>query len=161
MPQPTLLNQATGQWVHHAAITDPSGGTTVDSQARTAIASILGALRNTGVIAGATHLNVSHQWNGTLRKVVLGPAIANPTGGTTTDAAARTAIGSVLTVLRNTGIIAGGTATAPGFVLDGPEKQWAAGAAIADLAVDGSADDELRTALNAALAAMRSAELIA
>jgi hypothetical protein len=160
MPQPTVLNQATGQWVHHAAIADPAGGTTADTQARSAVAAILAALRNAAVIAGATHLNVGHQWNATLHRVVLGPAIANPAGGTTTDAAARTAIGSVLNVLRATGIIAGGT-SGPAFTLDGPEHQWAAGAAITDLAVDGSADDQLRTALNAVLVAMRSAELIA
>jgi len=160
MPQPKVFNQATGQWVHHAAIADPSGGTTTDSQARTAVSSILAALRNAGVIAGGTHVNIGHQWNASMRKVVLGPAIAGPTGGTTTDTAARTAIGNVLNVLRATGIIAGGT-TGPSLVLDDTEHQWAAGAAIADLAVDGSADDQLRTALNAALAAMRDAELIA
>ncbi|MFB7595755.1 hypothetical protein [Streptomyces sp. NPDC056160] len=160
MPQPTVLNKATGQWVHHAAIADPSGGATADTQARTAVVAIVAALRNAAVVAGATQLNIGHQWNAALRKVVLGPAIANPAGGTTTDAAARTAIGAVLTVLRTTGIVAGGT-SGPALVLDGPEHQWADGAAIADLAVDGSGDDELRTALNAALAAMRSAELIA
>lgn len=160
MPSPTVLNAATGQWVHAAAISDPSGGASADTQGRTALASILAALRNAGVIAGATHLNLGHQWNATLRKVVLGPAIADPSGGATTDTAARTSIGSVLNVLRATGIIAGGTA-GPAFTLDATEHQWAAGPAIADLAVDGSADDELRTALNSALAAMRSAELIA
>lgn len=160
MPQPKVFNKATGQWVHHAAITDPTGGTTTDTQSRAAVVSILAALRNAGVIAGATHLNVGHKWNATMRKVVLGPDITAPTGGTTTDAAGRTAIGSVLTVLRKTGIIAGGT-SGPSFVLDAPEHQLAAGAAIADLAVDGSGDDQLRTALNAALAAMRDAELIA
>lgn len=159
MPQPKVFNKATGQWVHHAAITDPTGGTTTDTQGRTAVVSILAALRSAGVIAGATHLNVGHKWNATLRKVVLGPAITDPTGGTP-DAAGRTAIGSVLTVLRKTGIIAGGT-SGPAFVLDATEHQWAAGAAIADLAVDGSGDDQMRTALNAALAAMRDAELIA
>ena len=159
MPQPKVFNKATGQWVHHAAITDPTGGTTTDTQGRTAVVSILAALRNAGGIAGATHLNIGHQWNATLRKVVLGPAITDPTGGTP-DATGRTAIGSVLTVLRKTGIIAGGT-SGPAFVLDATEHQWAAGAAIADLAVDGSGDDQMRTALNAALAAMRDAELIA
>ncbi|MGW4886912.1 hypothetical protein [Streptomyces murinus] len=159
MPQPKVFNKATGQWVHHAAIADPTGGTTTDTQSRTAVSAILAALRNAGVIAGATHLNIGHQWNASMRKVVLGPAIADVSGGTP-DAAARTAIGSVLAVLRRTGIIAGGT-TGPAFVLDGPEHQWAAGAAISDLAVDGSADDQLRTALNSVLAAMRDAELIA
>lgn len=160
MPQPKVFNQATGQWVHHASIADPSGGTTTDTQGRSTVSSILAALRSAAVIAGATHLNIGHQWNATQRKVVLGPTIANPSGGTTTDSSARTALGSVLNVLRATGIIAGGT-SGPAFVLDGAEHQWAAGAAIADLAVDGSGDDQLRTALNAALAAMRDAELIA
>jgi hypothetical protein len=160
MPQPKVFNKATGQWVHHAAITDPTGGTTTDTQGRAAVVSILAALRNASVIAGATHLPASHQWNAAQRKIVLGPAIADVTGGTTTDAGGRSAIGSVLAVLRRTGIIAGGT-SGPAFAYDAPEHQLAAGAAIADLAVDGSADDQLRTALNAALAAMRDAELIA
>jgi hypothetical protein len=37
--------------VEAAAIADPSGGATVDSQARTAIGSILTALRNAGLVA--------------------------------------------------------------------------------------------------------------
>lgn len=160
MPQPKVFNKATGQWVHHAAIADPTGGTTTDTQGRAAVVSILAALRSASVIAGATRPNIGHKWNGAQRKVVLGPAIADVSGGTTTDAGGRTAIASVLAVLRKTGIIAGGT-SGPSFVLDAPEHQLAAGAAIADLAVDGSADDQLRTALNAALAAMRDAELIA
>ncbi|MEV6791252.1 hypothetical protein AB0M87_04455 [Streptomyces sp. NPDC051320] len=160
MPQPTVLNAATGQWVHAAAITDPSAGASIDIQGRAAMVAILAALRSAAVIGGATHLNASYGWNATMRKIVLGPAITAPSGGTTTDGPARTAIGSVLTVLRNTGIVAGGT-RGPAFVLDAPEHQLAAGAAITALAVDGSADDELRTALNSALVAMRSAELIA
>ncbi len=35
----------------HAAISDPSGGATVDAEARTAIDAILAALRTTGIIA--------------------------------------------------------------------------------------------------------------
>ncbi|MCX3064209.1 hypothetical protein [Streptomyces beihaiensis] len=160
MPSPTVFNEATSQWVHAAAIADPSGGTTPDAEGRTAVVSILAVLRGAGVIAGATDLNVSQTWNGPTNQVAQHPAIADPSGGASPDAAARTAIGSVLTVLRSTGLIAGGT-TGPAFVLDGAQHQWADGADITDLAVDGSADDQLRTALNSALAAMRLAELIA
>lgn len=158
MPQPTVLNTATSQWVHAPAIADPSGGTTIDTQGRTAVGAILAALRDAAVIAGATHLPASQGWNATLKKIVLGPAITAPTGGTTTDAALRTAIGSVIAVLQAAGIVNGGTAD-PVFVLDPAELQLAQ-ASIADLAVDGSGDDAGRTALNSALAAMRSAELI-
>lgn len=160
MPQPTLLNKATGQWVHHAAITAPTGGTIVDDESRTAVGSVIAVLQAAGVVAGATHLPAGHQWNGTLKKIVLTGALTAPTGGTTTDADLRTAIGSVITVLEQAGL-ANGATTGPAFALDAAELQLAAGAAIDDLAVDGTGDDEARTALNACLAAMRLAELIA
>lgn len=160
MPSPTVFNQATGQWVHAAAIADPSGGTTVDTQSRAATGSILAVLRKAGVIAGSAGLNVSQTWNGPTHQIVQGAAIAAPSGGTTTDANLRTAIGSVLAVLKSCGLIVGGT-TGPAFVLDGSEHQWAAGAAIADVSGGTTADAECRTAVNSALAAMRLAELIA
>lgn len=157
MPQPTILNAATGQWVHAPAIAAPSGGTTTDTQARTAIGSILSVLRDAGVIAGATHLPASQGWNATLNKIVLDAAIAAPTGGTP-DADLRTAIGSVLGVLASFGLINGGT-SGPVFVLGADLQLTTAG--IDDVDVDGTADDNARTALNSALAAMRAAGLTA
>lgn len=158
MPQPTILNAATGQWVHAGPIAAPTGGTTTDTQSRTAIGGILAALRDAGVIAGATHLPSSQQWNGTLKQIVLGPAITGPTGGTP-DADLRTAVGSVIAVLQGAALVNGGT-TGPNFVLD-PDNLQMATAGITDLNIDGTGDDNARTALNSALAAMRLAELIA
>lgn len=158
MPEPQVFNAATNQWVHGDAIADPTGGATVDTEARAATNDILSALRSSGVIAGATDLNAGHTWNEATRQVVLGPAIANPTGGATVDTQARAAIDDMLDVLRANGIIAGGTG-GPSHVLDEDTNQWAS-AAIAN-PTGGTADAELRTALNDALAAMRSASLIA
>lgn len=160
MPSPTVFNAATSQWVHAAAIADPSGGTTTDAEARTATVSILDVLRNAGVIAGASGVNVGQAWNGPTNQIVQNAVIAAPSGGATTDAETRTAIGSVLAVLEGCALIAGGTAGPP-FVLDAAESQWAVGADITDVSGGATVDAECRAALNSALAAMRLAELLA
>lgn len=56
----TVLNRANGQFQHYcngwqapATPTLPSGGSTVDDAARTAIAAIVGALRTAGIISGS------------------------------------------------------------------------------------------------------------
>lgn len=158
MPAPTVFNAPTSMWVHAAAIADPSGGLTVDAEARTATNAILAALRDKGVIASAAALNTRHTWNAATSQVVLGPAIADPSGGTTVDADARTAIGSILTVLRVFGVVAGATG-GPSLVLD-EDTGAVSTAAIADLST-ATGDAECRTALNSALAALRSRNLIA
>lgn len=159
MPQPTVLNAATGQWVHAAAIADPTGGTTTDTEGRTTIGALLAALRAAAVIGGATALPLTQGWNAAQRRVVLCKGIADPTGGTTTDTELRSTLGSVLAVLRDFGIIDGGTGF-PTFVLDGDTHQWST-TAVPDVSGGATLDAEGRIALNSALAAMRLAELIA
>jgi hypothetical protein len=159
MPQPKQLNAGTNQWVHGAAVADPSGGATADPQARAAVVSILAALRAAGVLAGATGLNLGHTFNPATESVALQPAIADPAGGTTIDDVARPVISSVLAVLRRAGIIAGAT-SGPQFTLNGPTLQMCQGPAIADPSGGTTIDAQCRTALTAALAAMRDAALI-
>lgn len=159
MAAPNVLNPATGQWCHGAVIADPSSGSTVDSQARTALAAVLAALRNASVIAGATRPTSGHVWNAVTNEVVLGPAITAPSGGSTIDSQVRATVALIAGVLARAGIVGGGT-RGPAFVLDGGTSQWA-GAAIPDITGGAVIDDVCRTALNSALAAMRNAELIA
>lgn len=159
MPQPKQLNTATGQWVHGAAVADPSGGATADTQARAATASLLAALRAAGVLGGASGLNLGHSYNAATAQITLQPAIADPTGGATIDDVARPTIISILGVLRRTGIIAGGSGS-PQFTLNGPTNQLCQGPAIADPSGGSTIDSQCRTALASALAAMRDAALI-
>jgi hypothetical protein len=50
-PGPQVFDEDTSTMVYAAAIADPAGGATVDSQSRTTIAAILVALRAAGIIA--------------------------------------------------------------------------------------------------------------
>lgn len=157
MPSPTVFNASTGQWVHAAAISNPSAGTTIDAESRTATNSILAALRAKGVIAGASQVNVSHTHQG--RRNVLAAAISAPTGGATADAELRTAIGSILTVLRGYGVIAGSDNLTT-LILD-EDTHALTTAAIANVSGGATADTNCRTAINSALAGMRARGLIA
>lgn len=159
MPQPKQLNNATGQWVHGAAVSDPSGGATADTQARTATVAILAALRAAGVLGGASQLNLGHSYNAASSQITLQPAIADPSGGVTNDDVARPTIVSILGVLRRVGIIAGGSG-GPQFTLNGSTNQLCQGPAIADPSGGSTIDSQCRTALTSALAAMRDAALI-
>lgn len=163
MPEPKVFNAATGHWVHAAAIADPAGGATVDVQSRTAANAILAALRAYGTVAGATQLPMGHVFNGPTNTIALVAAITNPTGGAVIDAESRTAITALLTVLRNAGVVAGGTAD-PSILpmtLDEDTGSVVPGAAIATVTGGATVDAECRTAINAALVACRSRGLIA
>lgn len=157
--KPTVLNAGTSQWVHAAAIADPTGGT-ADPEARVTAVSILAALRAAGIIAGATSLPSSVvQFSGTNYRTALLPDIAAPSGGANIDANARTAIGGILAALRNAGVLPGAP-TVPALTL-GTNGQLAPAPAVADITGGTIIDTQLRAAVNAALAAMRSRSLIA
>lgn len=51
MAEPKVWDEDAGMFVHAAAIANPTGGATVDAEARTAINAILVALRARNVIA--------------------------------------------------------------------------------------------------------------
>lgn len=160
MPSPTVFNSATGQMVHGAAISDPTGGAITDSQARTATVSVLTALRAIGVLAGgATLLNNGNQFDGT--HTALLAAITAPTGGTP-DPELRTAINGILGALKQAGVIAGRTVpvslTSMALRTDLGESP---SVAVVDVSGGANIDANCRTAINSVLAAMRSASLIA
>lgn len=160
MGNPTVFNSATGQMVHGAAITDPSGGAITDSQARTATSSILAALRARGIIAGATAMNVAAHQNDGSHTALLG-AITAPSGGTP-DPELRTAVTAMIGALRAAGVVAG-RAVPSSLTPLSSTSTWgeAPAAAIADVSGGSNVDANCRTAINGALAAMRSASLIA
>lgn len=160
MPSPTVFNSATGQMVHGAAISDPTGGAISDTQARTATNSILAALRAVGILAGGSGPTLATpQFDGT--GTALLASITAPTGGTP-DPELRTAVNGIITALKNAGVLAGRTAaaslTAMSLRTDGGE---APAPAVADVSGGSNIDANCRTAINSALAAMRSASLIA
>jgi hypothetical protein len=159
MPQPKVLNSATGMLCHGAAIANPTGGATIDVETRAATTAILAALRIPGIIAGATTTASSTVYDHPRRMQALSAAIADPAGGATVDAQARTAISAILAVVRAAGIVAGG-ASDPAFALNQPTMQLCHGAAIADPSGGTTTDVECRAALVSALAAMRSRGLI-
>lgn len=161
MPAPTILNAATGKLCHAAAVANPTGGATVDAEARTATNAILAALRIPGVLAGATAENISQTFNAATRQVVQAAAIAAPAGGATVDAECRTAINSIRTVLQNAGLIAGATTTLGAVAFDEDYYGLKVGAAIVDVTGGATIDAECRAAVNAALTGMRRSDLIA
>lgn len=159
MGQPTVLD-ATGRWCHGPAIANPTAGTITDTQAQTATTSILAALRAAGVIAGSTSLpGAVRQFNGTDEALL--PAIAAPSGGTP-DPELRTAITGILTALQAAGVIAGRSTPASLTPMSLSKNGGEAPApAVADVTGGTNIDDNCRTAIAAALKAMRSASLIA
>jgi len=160
MPAPKVHNAATGQLVHGATITNPTGGTP-DAESRTAVNAILAALRNAGVIAGATSISLGQTFNPATSQIVGGAAIAAPAGGATIDANCRTTINAIRAVLQNAGLIAGAATTLGAHAFDEDSYSLTVGAAIPDVAAGGTTDTEGRAAINSALAAMRLAGLIA
>jgi len=160
MPAPTIFNAATGQLVHAAAITNPTGGTP-DAEARTATNAILAVLRNQAVIAGAASQNLGQTFNGATSQIVQAAAIATPSGGGTQDVNVRAAIDAIRVVLQNAGLIAGATTTLGAHSFDEDTYNTTTGAAIATVSGGAVVDAQCRTAVNAALVAMRLCGLIA
>lgn len=95
-------------------------------------------------------------WNATLNCYSNHAAIASPSGGTT-DAELRTAVGQVLTALRQSGVILGGTAGGP-TVFDPAAGAYTFSAYTAP--TGGTPDNEGRTAINSIATALKSKGLL-
>lgn len=101
-------NAATASVVLQPAIADPTAGATIDDVARPTIISILGVLRRAGIVAGGSG-GPQFTLNGPTSQLCQGPAIADPSGGSTIDAPCRTALTSALAAMRDAALITGGT----------------------------------------------------
>jgi predicted deacylase len=157
--QPSILD-ATGRWVHGPAVADPAGGAITDTQARTATASILAALRARGILAGSTSLpSATQQFDGV--HTALLPAITAPSGGTP-DPELRTGITGILAALKAAGVVAGRTVPASLTAMSlGSGGSEASAPAVVDVSGGANIDANCRTAIASAITAMRSASLIA
>lgn len=155
-----IFNHGTHGWANAAAIANPSGGASIDTEARAAADAILAALRADGVIAGATNVSSARVFNPPTSQTCLAAAIADPSDGATVDANLRTAIAAVLAALQAASVIAGATGPASP-VYDHTTRRTATSGAIADVAAGGTTDAECRSTINTALAAMRLRGLIA
>lgn len=100
-------------------------------------------------------------FNGPTDQWTHGAAIADPSGGTTTDAQARTTIISILAALRSVSVISGATALDVSQGWNGPTSQIVQGPAIAAPSGGTTADAELRTAIGSVLAVLQSTGIIA
>lgn len=106
MKGPLVVDQDSFAYVHAAAITDPTGGTVIDAQSRTAVVAVLAALRGLGVIAGAGVQTSPAVWDEDAQCLVPAVAVASPTGGATVDTELRAALVQTLTALRSANVIA-------------------------------------------------------
>ena len=166
MASPTIWDEDFRCFVHAAHIADPTGGSFADTQSRTAINSILAALRAARIIGNDATGTVEEQtppqvWDADRKSYVRAAAIANPTGGSA-DATLRTAVGQVLDALRKGLIIAHTAASGNPDQYDEDTSSYAFSAYTAPSGGTAGVDldAEGRTALNAAAAAMRSAGLL-
>lgn len=100
-------------------------------------------------------------FNAATGQLVHAAAIADAAGGVTVDAQARAAINAILAVLRQSGVIAGATGLPMGHTFNGPTAQIVLSGAIADAAGGATIDAESRVAVNALLAVLRKAGVIA
>src|SRR6266498_5455679 len=152
MGSPQFFNSNGGNPCHGPATVDPTGGATIDANARTAAVSMLAALRG-HILAGAA-LTSPAAPNGYSQ--AYGAAIANVSAGATIDAEARVAINGMLAALREANIIAGGGPGSNPSVWDPKVFMHVHGAALADVTTGATIDAPLRTAVNNMLAALRS-----
>lgn len=165
MASPTIWDEDYNCYVHAAAIADPTGGATADSQARTAVNSILAALRVARIIGRDTTATVEPQpagasvWDSGRQAYVLAADISAPAGGATVDAELRTAIGQVLTALRGAGVLAGGSNVGP-TVWDEDTNSYTFSQYTTPTGGT-TTDAEGRAQLNLAAAALKSAGLLA
>lgn len=163
MASPTVWDEDYKAFVHAAHIADPTGGTTIDSEARTAIVSALAALRAGWVIGRDSTSTVQAQVQGatvydaTRRCYVAATAISDPSGGATIDTNLRTAVGQILTAMRGGGIIAGGSGSPS--VWDEDTDSYAF-SAYTTPSGGATVDAEGRTAADAIAVALRSAGLL-
>jgi hypothetical protein len=106
MKGPLVVDQAKFSYTHPAAIADPTGGATIDTQSRTAVAAILVALRNQGIIAGPGPQTNPTVWDEDVMCQVNAAFIASPTGGATVDTELRAALVQAINALRSANIVA-------------------------------------------------------
>jgi hypothetical protein len=106
MKGPLAIDQDSFAYVHAGVIAAPSGGATIDTQARASVVSIIAALVAQGIIAGAGPQTNPTVWDEDVSCQVNGVAIADPTGGATIDVELRAAIVQTLAALRSANIIA-------------------------------------------------------
>ncbi len=159
MASPGFNNSNSGNPCHGPATVDPTGGATIDANARAAVVTMLTALRGS-ILAGA-QIAVPAVPNGFSQAFTA--IIANVSGGATIDVEARVAINGMLAAMREANMVAvaGGNAGSNPSVWDPKVFMHVHGAALADVTTGAVVDTQLRVAVNAMLAALRSDNIIA
>jgi hypothetical protein len=102
----TAIDQDSFCYTHGVLITAPSGGATIDTQARTAVVAIIAALVNSGIVSGVGPQTNPTVWDEDVSCQVNSVALADPTGGATIDVELRAAIVQTLAAMRSANLIA-------------------------------------------------------
>lgn len=104
IPGPTVFDATRGYYTWSAAIVDPSGGATVDTQLRTATVQILTACRQGGLIVGGT-AGGPNIWDEDTSSWTFSQ-YTSPSGGATVDAEGRVAADLIGVALKSAGYLA-------------------------------------------------------
>jgi hypothetical protein len=144
----------------HGAVTDPTGGATIDIEGRAQLILALAAMRSAGIISGGTAMKGPLVVDQAKFAYVHAAAIADPTGGTA-DAESRTAVNAILAALRADNIIASTGPMVSPSVWDEDAMCQVVRAFQANPTGGATVDAELRTAVGQTMAALRSANIMA